>query len=75
VAVWVGIIGLIGIAAEIGVVMIVYLDLAYKRRADEGRMHSMEDLIQTTVEAAMQRVRPIMMTGGSTIIGLLPIIW
>ena len=75
VAVWVGIIGLIGIAAEIGTVMIVYLDLAYQRRADEGRMRTIEDLIETTVEAAMQRVRPIMMTGGSTIIGLLPIMW
>ena len=75
VAVWVGIIALIGIAAEIGVIMIVYLDLSYARRADEGRLETVRDLIDATLEGAVQRVRPILMTGGSTIAGLLPIMW
>ncbi len=75
VAVWVGIIALIGIAAEIGVMMIVYLDLSYGRWAGEGRLESVRDLIDATLEGAVQRVRPILMTGGSTIAGLLPIMW
>ena len=75
VAVWVGIIALIGIAAEIGVMMIVYLDLSYGRWAGEGRLESVRDLVDATLEGAVQRVRPILMTGGSTIAGLLPIMW
>ena len=75
VAVWVGIIALVGVAAEIGVIMLVYLDLAYSRWKDEGRLRNMTDLISATLEAAVQRVRPIIMTGGSTIAGLLPIMW
>jgi Cu(I)/Ag(I) efflux system membrane protein CusA/SilA len=75
VAVWVGIIALVGIAAEIGVVMLVYLDMAHSRWEEEGRLTSPQDLIAATLEAATQRVRPIIMTGGSTIAGLLPIMW
>ena len=55
--------------------MIVYLDLSYARRADEGRLETVRDLIDATLEGAVQRVRPILMTGGSTIAGLLPIMW
>jgi len=73
--VWVGIITLVGVAAEIGVIMLVYLDLAYSRWKDEGRLRNITDLISATVEATVQRVRPIIMTGGSTIAGLLPIMW
>jgi len=72
---WVGIIALVGVAAEIGVIMLVYLDLAYSRWKDEGRLRNITDLISATVEATVQRVRPIIMTGGSTIAGLLPIMW
>ncbi len=72
---WVGIITLVGVAAEIGVIMLVYLDLAYSRWKDEGRLRNITDLISATVEATVQRVRPIIMTGGSTIAGLLPIMW
>jgi Cu(I)/Ag(I) efflux system membrane protein CusA/SilA len=75
VAVWVGIIALIGIAVEIGVVMLTYLDLAYERWVDEGRLHSIGDLIDATLEGAVRRVRPVVMTGGSTMAGLLPIMW
>ena len=75
VAVWVGIIALIGIAVEIGVVMLTYLDLSYKRWLKEGRLHSIGDLIEATLEGAVRRVRPVLMTGGSTMAGLLPIMW
>ncbi len=72
VAVWVGIIALVGVAAETGVVMLVYLDEAWERRVSEGKT-SFADLREAVVEGAVQRVRPKIMTVGTTIIGLLPI--
>src|SRR5437773_218859 len=62
VAVWVGIIALAGVAAETGVVMLVYLDEAYERRMREGRMTDSQDLREAILEGAVQRVRPKMMT-------------
>jgi Cu(I)/Ag(I) efflux system membrane protein CusA/SilA len=73
VAVWVGIIALVGVSAEIGVVMLVYLDEAYERRAREGRMATAKDLRDAILEGAAQRVRPVMMTVAAIIGGLLPI--
>jgi Cu(I)/Ag(I) efflux system membrane protein CusA/SilA len=75
VAVWVGIIALVGVSAEIGVVMLVYLDEAYERRAHEGRMVTGQDLREAILEGAAQRVRPVMMTVAAIIGGLLPIMW
>lgn len=75
VAVWVGIVALVGVAAEIGVVMLVYLDLTYSQWKEEGRLRGFHDLIEVALEATILRVRPIIMTGGSTIAGLLPIMW
>jgi len=75
VAVWVGIIALVGVSAEIGVVMLVYLDEAYERRAREGRMATAKDLRDAILEGAAQRVRPVMMTVAAIIGGLLPIMW
>jgi len=75
VAVWVGIIALAGVAAETGVVMLVYLDEAYERRAREGRMNSVQDLREAIMEGAVQRVRPKMMTVAAIMGGLLPIMW
>ena len=75
VAVWVGIIALVGVSAEIGVVMLVYLDEAYERRAREGRMATAQDLREAILEGAAQRVRPVMMTVAAIIGGLLPIMW
>jgi Cu(I)/Ag(I) efflux system membrane protein CusA/SilA len=74
VAVWVGIIALVGVAAETGVVMIVYLDEAWNRRLREGRA-TLADLRGAVIEGAVQRVRPKIMTVGTTIIGLLPIMF
>jgi copper/silver efflux system protein len=75
VAVWVGIIALAGVAAETGVVMIVYLDEVYERRVREGSLTSMHDLSEAIIEGAVQRVRPKMMTVMAIIAGLLPIMW
>ena len=75
VAVWVGIIALAGVAAETGVVMLVYLDEAYERRVREGRMATAQDLRDAIIEGAVQRVRPKMMTVAAIMGGLLPIMW
>jgi len=75
VAVWVGIIALAGLAAETGVVMIIYLDEAYERRLRDNILKSPEDLHEAVTEGAVQRVRPKMMTVMTTLLGLLPIMW
>lgn len=75
VAVYVGFIALAGLASEIGIVMLVYLDVAYKKWTEEGRMTSQEELINSIIHGAAERVRPVLMTVGTTIIGLLPIMW
>ena len=75
VAVWVGIIALAGVAAETGVVMIVYLDEFYQQYLREGRLKSMEALREAVLHGAVQRVRPKMMTVTATMGGLLPIMW
>ena len=75
VAVWVGIIALAGVAAETGVVMLVYLDEVYERRVRESRMTTAQDLRDAIMEGAVQRVRPKMMTVAAIMGGLLPIMW
>ncbi|MCZ6695966.1 MAG: efflux RND transporter permease subunit, partial [Acidobacteria bacterium] len=69
----VGFIALAGLAAETGIIMLVYLDEAYARRRREGRLRTLADLYETIVEGAVMRVRPKIMTVATTIIGLLPI--
>ncbi len=75
VAVWVGMIALAGLAAQTGVVMIIYLDEAYMRWKAEGKMNNITDLHGSITEGAVQRVRPKMMTVMSTTLGLLPLMW
>ena len=75
VAVGVGFIALAGVAAETGVLMLVYLEQAYKRWQNEGKLNTRADLMTAIVEGASERVRPIMMTVTSTVAGLLPIMW
>ncbi|MBY0497559.1 MAG: CusA/CzcA family heavy metal efflux RND transporter [Cyanobacteria bacterium] len=75
VAVWVGIIALAGVDAETGVVMLLYLDLAYERFKREGRMRSLDDLHAAVEEGAVQRLRPKMMAVAAILLGLLPIMW
>ncbi len=74
-AVWVGVIALVGLAAQTGVVMIVYIDHAYERRLREGRIRSLEDIIEAHAEGTIQRVRPKLMTVGTMLIGLVPLLW
>jgi copper/silver efflux system protein len=75
VAVWVGVIALAGLDAETGVVMLLYLTLAYDRQQREGRLRSREELRETIVEGAAKRLRPKLMTVATMIIGLLPVLW
>ncbi len=75
VAVWVGIIALAGLDAETGVVMLLYLTLAYDRTVHEGRLRSLEDLRESIVEGAAKRLRPKLMTVATMIIGLVPVLW
>ena len=75
VAAGVGFIALTGLAAETGVVMIVYLDEAYERFTRDGRMNGLHDLKAAILEGAVDRVRPKLMTVATTMIGLLPIMY
>ncbi|GAB4298244.1 MAG: CusA/CzcA family heavy metal efflux RND transporter [Ignavibacteriaceae bacterium] len=74
VAVWVGIIALLGVDAETGVVMLLYLDIAYEKYKKNGLLKSLSDLREAIFEGAVKRVRPKMMTVMTTILGLLPIL-
>ena len=71
----VGFIALAGVSAEIGVVMLVYVNLAVASREDEGRLADSDDLASAIVEGAALRVRPIAMTVAVIIAGLLPIMF
>jgi Cu(I)/Ag(I) efflux system membrane protein CusA/SilA len=73
VAVVVGFIALAGLAAETGVVMLVYLDETFQRRKKQGKMNSPADLGAAIIEGAVERVRPKLMTVCTTLIGLLPV--
>jgi copper/silver efflux system protein len=75
VAVVVGFIALAGLAAETGVVMLVYLDESFNRRKAEGRMNTEDDIHEAIVEGAVDRVRPKLMTVATTLIGLLAVMY
>ncbi len=75
VAVWVGFIALAGVAAETGVVMLIYLDEAFHRRSLEGRMSSASDVAEAVREGALERLRPVVMTVTAITAGLAPILW
>ncbi|MBE0576825.1 MAG: efflux RND transporter permease subunit [Desulfuromonadales bacterium] len=75
VAVWVGVIALAGISAETGVVMLLYLDLAYELWVKNGRMQNFGDLTQAIHHGAVKRIRPKVMTICVIIAGLVPIMW
>jgi len=75
VAVVVGFIALAGLAAEIGVLVLVYIDHAFEKQMKNGGIKNLQDLRQVVIQGTSERVRPIMMTVSSTIGGLLPIMW
>jgi len=75
VAVWVGYIALFGIAVETGVVMVVYLHEAFQHRLAEGKPLTDSDLEEATINGAVQRLRPKLMTVTAVILSLAPILW
>jgi len=75
VAVAIGFIALAGVAAETGVVMLIYLDHAWEARLKDGRTPSLQDLYDAVMEGAVERVRPKMMTVTAIMAGLFPILW
>jgi Cu(I)/Ag(I) efflux system membrane protein CusA/SilA len=75
VAVWVGIIALAGLDAETGVVMLLYLELAYNEWIKNGKMARIADLRDAIYHGAVKRVRPKAMTAAVIIAGLVPILW
>lgn len=75
IAVWVGMIALMGLDAETGVFMLLYLDLAYDDAVKTGRMRNQGDLNEAIVHGAVKRIRPKMMTVMAAFMGLLPIMW
>jgi copper/silver efflux system protein len=75
VAVWIGLIALAGVSAETGVVMLLYLDLAYDQWQREGKMRGAADLRDAIYYGAVKRVRPKAMTAAVIIGGLVPILW
>jgi Cu(I)/Ag(I) efflux system membrane protein CusA/SilA len=75
VAVWVGIVALAGLDAETGVVMLLYLDLAYDDWKKSGRLRTAADLCDAIYHGAVKRVRPKAMTAAVIVAGLLPILW
>jgi len=74
VAVWVGVIALLGVSAEMGVVMLLYLDIAYDKMKNEGLMTSFSALREATFHGAANRIRPVMMTVMALLFGLFPIL-
>ncbi len=75
VAVWVGMIALAGLAAETGVVMLLYLDIAYENWKHDGRMGSYSELREAVDHGAVKRIRPKMMTVMAILFSLVPILW
>jgi Cu(I)/Ag(I) efflux system membrane protein CusA/SilA len=74
-AVWVGIIALVGLAAQTGIVMIVYIDNAYERRRKAGKIRDLNDIIWAHMEGTVMRVRPKLMTVATMLVGLVPLLW
>jgi Cu(I)/Ag(I) efflux system membrane protein CusA/SilA len=74
-ATWVGLIALVGLAAQTGVVMVVYCDAAYFKRKGQGLIRDLDDIVAATLEGSVQRVRPKLMTVSTMMIGLVPLLW
>jgi Cu(I)/Ag(I) efflux system membrane protein CusA/SilA len=75
IAVWVGMIALMGLDAETGVFMLLFLDLSYYDAVRRGKMNTYEDLKEAVIHGAVKRIRPKMMTVAAAMLGLVPIMW
>ncbi len=75
IAVWVGMIALMGLDAETGVFMLLFLDLSYDEAKRNGKLRNLADLHEAIIHGAVKRIRPKMMTVGAAAMGLMPIMW
>ncbi|MBS1831492.1 MAG: efflux RND transporter permease subunit [Acidobacteria bacterium] len=75
IGVWVGLIALLGVDAETGVFMLLYLDLSYDEAKREGRLRNLAELREAIVHGAVKRIRPKFMTVATMFVGLAPIMW
>ncbi len=75
IAVWVGMIALMGLDAETGVFMLLFLDLSHDEAKKRGQLNTRGDLVEAIIHGAVKRVRPKAMTVFAAFIGLLPIMW
>lgn len=75
VTVWVGLIALLGVDAETGIFMLLYLDLAYAQAKREGRLTGRTALRDVILEGAARRLRPKFMTAATLLLGLIPVMW
>jgi copper/silver efflux system protein len=75
IAAWVGMIALMGLDAETGVFMLLFLDLSYEQARTEGRLRTMADLHEAIIHGAVKRIRPKLMTVAAATMGLMPIMW
>ncbi len=75
IASWVGMIALMGLDAEMGVFMLLYLDLSYQDAVKAGRMRTLGELHEAVLHGAVKRIRPKLMTVLAAMLGLLPILW
>ncbi|MDE3244960.1 MAG: efflux RND transporter permease subunit, partial [Acidobacteriota bacterium] len=75
IAVWVGLIALMGLDAETGVFMLLFLDLSHDEARQAGKLNTTGDLVEAIIHGAVKRVRPKAMTVFAAFIGLLPIMW
>jgi Cu(I)/Ag(I) efflux system membrane protein CusA/SilA len=73
--VWVGLLSVVGLAMQTGVVMVVYIDEAYQRRLREGKIRSRQDIIEAHAEGTVRRLRPKLMTIVTMAAALLPLLW
>ncbi len=74
-AVWVGLIAVGGVAAQTGIVVVVYLDQAYSEAIKQGRLRRVEDIDAAVVVGASKCLRPMLMTVATTVLGLMPLLW
>ncbi|MEW5976187.1 MAG: efflux RND transporter permease subunit [Acidobacteriota bacterium] len=75
IAAWVGMIALMGLDAETGVFMLLFLDLSYDDARRQGRLRNKMELVEAVIHGAVKRVRPKMMTVTAAFMGLMPIMW
>jgi Cu(I)/Ag(I) efflux system membrane protein CusA/SilA len=73
--VWVGLLSVVGLAMQTGVVMVVYIDEAFYRRVREGRLRNRDDIVAAHAEGTVQRLRPKIMTITTMAVSLLPLLW